>query len=109
VNTTTVPNTAGGYAEASEGYGEEGRMSPDEPLAGLAEILGSIARVHQADVTADALFADLGVDSLAMVEVVVAAEDRFGLLIDDDHWSRFRTVGDAVRYIEQASTIDSIR
>jgi acyl carrier protein len=84
-------------------------MSPDEPLAGLAEILGTVAGVGLADVTADALFADLGVDSLAMVEVVVAAEDRFGLLIDDDHWSRFRTVGDAVRYIQQASTIDSTR
>jgi len=84
-------------------------VSRDEPLAGLAEILGTVAGVRLADVTADALFADLGVDSLAMVEVVVAAEDRFGLLIDDDHWSRFRTVGDAVRYIEQASTIDSIR
>ena len=84
-------------------------MDPDEPLAGLAEILGSIAGVRPADVTADALFADLGVDSLALVEVVVAAEDRFGLIIDDDHWSQFRTVGDAVRYIQQASTIDPIR
>jgi acyl carrier protein len=84
-------------------------MSPDEPLAGLAEILGTVAGVGLADVRADALFADLGVDSLAMVEVVVAAEDRFGLLIDDDHWSRLRTVGDAVRYIRQASTIDSTR
>ena len=84
-------------------------MSPDEPLAGLAEILGTVAGVPLADVTADALFADLGVDSLAMVEVVVAAEDRFGLLIDDDHWTRFRTVGDAVCYIEQASAIDSTR
>jgi acyl carrier protein len=84
-------------------------MSPEEPLTGLAEILDTVAGIRPADVTADALFADLGVDSLAMVEVVVAAEDRFSLLIDDDHWSRFRTVGDAVRYIEQASTIDSTR
>jgi len=84
-------------------------MSPQEPLTGLAEILHTVAGIRPVDVTADALFADLGVDSLAMMEVVVAAEDRFGLLIDDDHWSRFRTVGDAARYIEQASTIDSTR
>jgi acyl carrier protein len=84
-------------------------MSSEKPLTGLAEILDIVAGIRPADVTADALFADLGVDSLAMMEVVVAAEDRFGLLIDDDHWSRFRTVGDAARYIEQASTIDSSR
>jgi acyl carrier protein len=45
---------------------------------------------------------DLGIDSLMMVEVVVAAEDRFGLLIDDDDWPRFKTVLDAARYIDQA-------
>jgi acyl carrier protein len=81
-------------------------MSPDEVLTGLAEILGAVAGVHPADVTPDTSFASLGVDSLTMVEIVVAAEDRFGLLIDDDHWARFRLVGDAVRYIERTATLD---
>jgi acyl carrier protein len=81
-------------------------MSPDEVLSGLAEILGAVAGVRPADVTPDVSFADLGVDSLAMVEIVVAAEDRFGLLIDDDHWARFRLVGDAVRSIERTATLD---
>ena len=35
--------------------------------------------------------------------VGVEAEDRFGLLIDDDDWPRFKTVLDAARYIEQAA------
>ena len=38
-----------------------------------------------------------------MVEVVVAAEDRFGLLINDDDWPRFKTVLDATRYIDQTA------
>jgi acyl carrier protein len=38
-----------------------------------------------------------------MVEVVVAAEDRFGLLINDDEWPRFKTVRDAARYVNQVS------
>jgi acyl carrier protein len=79
-------------------------MPADEVLAGVAEILGSVTGVDQADITpATSLRGDLGLDSLLMVEVVVAAEDRFGLLIDDDDWPRFRTVLDAVRYIEQAA------
>src|SRR5438132_2654817 len=45
---------------------------------------------------------DLGIDSLTLVEVVVAAEDRFGLVIADDEWSRFTTVGDIIAHIERA-------
>jgi acyl carrier protein len=79
-------------------------MPPDEVLAGVAEILGSVTGVDRTDITpATSLTGDLGLDSLMMVEVVVAAEDRFGLLIDDDDWPRFKTVLDAARYIEQAA------
>ena len=48
---------------------------------------------------------DLGIDSLTMVEVVVAAEDRFGSVIADDDWSRFVTVSDVIAYIERAGII----
>ena len=37
---------------------------------------------------------DLDIDSMTMLEVIVALEDRFGLLIPDDEWSRFSTVAD---------------
>jgi hypothetical protein len=33
-----------------------------------------------------------------VVEIVVAAEDRFGLLISGDDWARFKTVPEATRY-----------
>ena len=73
-------------------------------LAGVAEILGVGDGVDRADITpATSLRGDLGIDSLMMVEVVVSAEDRFGLIIDDDDWPRFKTVLDAARYIEQAT------
>jgi acyl carrier protein len=77
-------------------------MSQDEVFAGFAEVLGAVAGVGRQDVTAEKSLADLGIDSLAMAEVIVAAEDRFGLIICDDDWSRFTTVGDATRYIQQA-------
>jgi acyl carrier protein len=78
-------------------------MPQDQVLAAITEILGGVAGINQADITPETSLADLGIDSLMMVEVVVAAEDRFGLLIDDDDWPRFKTVLDATRYIDQAS------
>jgi acyl carrier protein len=42
---------------------------------------------------------DLDVDSLSMVEVVVAAEEKFGVKIPDDQVQNLKTVGDAVTYI----------
>ena len=77
-------------------------MSRSETLAGVTEVLGAVASVDPSDVAPEKTFADLGLDSLATLEVIVAVEDRFGLLIPDDAWARFRTVGDAVDHIEQA-------
>ena len=42
---------------------------------------------------------DLDVDSLSMVEVVVAAEEKFGVKIPDEEVTKMATVGDAVNYI----------
>jgi acyl carrier protein len=81
-------------------------MPQDTVLVGLTQVLGDAAGVDPADVTLEArLGNDLGIDSLTMVEVVVAAEDRFGLVIADDDWSRFVTARDVVAYIERAGTI----
>ena len=42
---------------------------------------------------------DLDVDSLSMVEVVVAAEEKFGVKIPDEEVTKMATVGDAVNFI----------
>ena len=84
-------------------------MSRDDVLARLAQILGGVTGVDPADVTPETTFAaDLGVDSLTMVDIVVAAEDQFGLLISDDEAARFRTVGDAVDSIVHAAAIGPV-
>ena len=80
-------------------------MSPDDALAGLKEVFGSVAGVDPTDVTPEKTIAeDLAIDSLTLVEAVVAAEDRFGLVIPDDDWARFHTVGDAVNYLVNRAT-----
>ena len=58
--------------------------------------------VEQDKVTEDASFIDdLGVDSLDIVELVMAFEEEFGVEIPDDAAEKISTVKDAIDYIEQ--------
>jgi len=83
----------------------EDGVGQDDVLAALAEILADVARIDPADVTHQARFDDLGIDSLTMVDAVVALEDRFGLVIPDDEWARFATVGAAVAHLQSAARL----
>ncbi|MDQ1716069.1 MAG: acyl carrier protein [Pseudonocardiales bacterium] len=75
--------------------------STEEILAGLAEILNEVADVAPEDVSVEKSFTDdLDVDSLSMVEVAMAAEEKFGVKIPDEELPKLKTVGDAVSYIE---------
>jgi acyl carrier protein len=72
----------------------------EEILEGLAEIVSEIAGIPTEDVHLDKSFTDdLDVDTLSMVEVVVAAEERFDVKIPDEHVKNLKTVGDAADYI----------
>ena len=75
-----------------------------EVLDGLAEIVNEETGLPTDSVERDKSFTDdLDIDSLSMVEVVVAAEEKFGVKIPDDEVKNLRTVGDAVAYIGKAS------
>jgi len=75
----------------------------EEIRAGLADIVNEIAGVPAADVQLDKSFTDdLDIDSLSMVEVVVAAEEKFDVKIPDDEVKNLATVGDAVAFVERA-------
>jgi acyl carrier protein len=75
-------------------------MSQEDILAGLAEIVKEVAGIPAENVQMNKSFVDdLDVDSLSMVEVVMACEDRFGVTIPDTEVKNLNTVGDAVNYI----------
>ena len=76
-----------------------------EILDGLAVIVNEVAGVPVADVQSEKSFVDdLDIDSLSMVEVVMAAEDKWGVKIPDSEVKNLRTVGDAVAYIAKATS-----
>ena len=75
-----------------------------DTLTGLAEIVHEVSGRPVASVVPEATFTeDLDLDSLTMVEVVVAAEQRFGVRIPDDDVADLVTVADAVAYITRAT------
>ena len=74
----------------------------EEIRASLADIVNDVAGIPAEDVQLDKSFTDdLDVDSLSMVEVVVEAEEKFGVKIPDDEVKNLKTVGDAVAFIER--------
>ena len=78
--------------------------STEEIRTDLAEIVNDIAGVAAEDVQLDKSFVDdLGVDSLSMVEIIYACEDKFSVSIPDEDAKNLKTVGDAVAYVEQHS------
>jgi len=69
-------------------------------LAGLAQIVNEVAGIPAESVQMEKSFVDdLDVDSLSMVEVVMACEDKFGVTIPDTEVKNLNTVADAVNYI----------
>lgn len=75
----------------------------EEIRATLAELVNDVAGVPVEDVQLDKSFVDdLEVDSLAMVEIIVGCEEKFGVTIPDEESKNLKTVGDAVEFIAKA-------
>ena len=68
----------------------------------IAEQLG----VKPEEVTPTASFVDdLGADSLDTVELIMALEEEFNVEIPDEDAEKMKTVGDAIKYIEEKSNV----
>jgi acyl carrier protein len=79
-------------------------MTDLEILEGLGEIVEEIAGVPAAEVTpAKSFVDDLDIDSLSMVEIAVAAQDKFGVEIPDDQLKDLTTVQDVVNFVSKNS------
>jgi acyl carrier protein len=69
----------------------------------IQEIVSEQLGVEQSKVVPSASFtAELGADSLDVVELVMAFEEAFEIEIDDDSAGKIQTVQDAIDYIDAA-------
>ncbi|MBQ1081378.1 MULTISPECIES: acyl carrier protein [unclassified Nocardiopsis] len=76
--------------------------SEQDILKGLGEIVEEIVGTDPAEVTPEKTFVDdLDIDSLSMVEIAVAAQDKFGVEIPDDQLKDLKTVQDVINFIQK--------
>ena len=69
----------------------------------VKEIIVEQLAVDEEDVNPNAKFIeDLGADSLDTVELVMALEEEFGIEVPDEQAEKLQSVGDVIKYIEDA-------
>ena len=72
-------------------------MERSEVLSGLAEVAVELLGVDAKQITEEARFdEDLDVDSLGLVEFVMAVEDRFDVKVPEERLEGITTIGQAV-------------
>jgi acyl carrier protein len=68
----------------------------------VKEIISQQLDVDKAQIKEESAFIDdLGADSLAIVELVLAFEEQFEIDIPDEDTEKIRTVGAACKYIQE--------
>jgi acyl carrier protein len=72
-----------------------------EALAAIREELANIKVPGAEEASPEQTWADLDVDSLDLVEVVKALEDRFDVEIADGRLKSIATVGDAASLVQE--------
>jgi acyl carrier protein len=72
-----------------------------ETYTELKAIVKDLLGADEEKITMEARFReDLEADSLDLVELIMAFEDKFGAEISDEDAQKITTVGEAVNYIE---------
>jgi acyl carrier protein len=67
----------------------------------LTAIVKDLLGADEAKITPEARFReDLEADSLDLVELIMAFEDKFGAEISDEDAQKITTIGEAVKYID---------
>ena len=76
-------------------------MERTEIESKLTDLLVDELGIERDDIRADATFEeDLDVDSLGVVELLMALEDNFGVKIPDEEAEQITTVGEAIDLVE---------
>ncbi len=78
-------------------------VKPDDAVFGRVQtIVAQALGIPESKVTRDSTFGgDLGIDSLGHIELLMDVEDAFDICVADEDAQQWRTVGDAVTWIEK--------
>jgi acyl carrier protein len=76
-----------------------------ETLELVKSIIVELLSIDEAKITPEARFReDLEADSLDLVELIMAFEEKFGGEISDEEAQKLTTVGEVVKYIDEHLT-----
>jgi len=68
----------------------------------VAEVVAEQLSIEASEIKPESKFTeDLGADSLDVVELVMALEEKFNIEIPDEKAESIKTVQDAINYIEE--------
>ena len=76
----------------------------------LKELKEIFVSIYGAEVDLDSikeetgLFTDLGMTSITMLYMALAIEEKFSLRFANEDFTKFATVGDIVKYLEEKTT-----
>lgn len=74
-------------------------MSVEETVI---KLVSEQLQVDKSEISREKSFVDdLKADSLDVVELVMSLEDTFKIEIPDEDYEKIKTVGDAIKYIEE--------
>ena len=76
-------------------------MADTDTYTEIKAIIVDLLGADESNITMEARFREeLEADSLDLVELIMAFEDKFGAEISDEDAQKILTVGEAVRYID---------
>lgn len=70
----------------------------------IAKAVSRVKGIREADLRKDSLIAELSLDSLDEVEVMMMLEDDLGIEVDQTQLNACKTLGDLASILENATT-----
>lgn len=83
-------------------------MESDPYVLSMVREVAYAADIDEADVTLDARFEDLGVDSLDAIGIIANLEDEFDVEVPNDQLKGLETVRQAVNVLRRAGGLDEV-
>jgi acyl carrier protein len=80
------------------------QFSYEDTFSKVADIIADKLGIEKKRIVKEATLADLGADSLDLVEIIMKMEEQFGIEINDEDAEKMNNVGEVVEYIQHKRT-----
>ena len=71
----------------------------------IKEIIAGLLKIELKNIDENSLLDSYGMDSLDYTEVVLAIEEKYGLVISDDDYTRIKTIRDIADYVNENRSV----